>query len=154
MGLISDLKCRWNVLVQELDAETGEVISEQRTHNIVTTAGLAEIGRRVALIAPSGEDQFAAGSGDATPAVDDTALETQEYIGNISAAEGGASGSVFRFVLPSTECNGDTLTEVGLFTVDDVLIARALLETKIEKTSGKAVAFVWTWTFANAVAEE
>ena len=137
-------------MVQEIDTVTGAVIAEQRTHNIVTTAGLAEIGKRVALIAPEGEDQFVVGSGDNTPVVGDTALETEEYRANISAAEAGAATSTFRFVLPSTECNGDTISEVGLLQYDDTLLARAVLSSPVSKTSGKAVAFVWTWTFANA----
>lgn len=150
MGVTSDLEMKWNVRVLELDAETGEVISEQHTHNIVTTAGLAEIGKRVALIAPEGEDQFVVGTGNNTPVVGDTALETETYRANISAAEAGVASSTFRFVVPSTECNSTTLKEVGLLQYDDTMIARAVLATGIAKTSGKAVAFVWTWTFANA----
>jgi len=49
------MRARWNVLVQVFDEATGEVLEEQRVHNIVTTVGLTEIGRRVALIAPPGK---------------------------------------------------------------------------------------------------
>ena len=145
-----DMRARWNVLVQVFDEATGEVLEEQRVHNIVTTVGLTEIGRRVALIAPPGEDQFAVGDGDTAPTLNDTALENQLYLGQISRAEGGASGSVFRFVLPSTELDGSTIKEVGLFTSEGLMIARAVLATPQTKTAGKGIAFIWQWTFANA----
>lgn len=145
-----DMRARWNVLVQVFDEATGEVLEEQRVHNIVTTLGLIEIGRRVALISPPGEDRFAVGDGDTTPTVNDIALINELYKGQISKAEGGASGSALRFVLPSTVLDGSTIKEVGLLTAEDILIARAILDTPITKTASKGVAFAWSWLFANA----
>lgn len=146
----AEVVTRWNVTVMEIDADSGALIQAQRIHNVVTDAGIQEIGRRVALIAPAGEDQFAVGTGTTAATTSDTSLETETYRANVSAEEGGSSGATFRFVLPSTACNGTTITEIGLLQYDDTLLARAILDTPITKTSGKAVAFVWNWTFMEA----
>lgn len=150
MGLIfSDIEGRWNVRAVIYDLETGHIIGERRTHNIVTDTGLTEIARRIALIAPAGEDKFSVGEGTTEPEATDTEMEAPLFTGNISRAKGGTKSALLSFVLPNNAIVGEDISEVGILTWDNDLIARAVLSSPITVEANKGIAFQWTWTLAN-----
>ena len=145
------LRVRPNVRILVIDVESGQIVRELRTHNIVTNAGLDAIARRVALIAPPEQDQFAIGTGSTAPAVTDTELVNEVYRSGISSASQGVATTTFNYLLPATVCNGETLREAAIMDYLGNVLAR-IVHTAQVKSNSLQVLYLWQWTFANVTA--
>ena len=121
-----------NVTIEIIDAKTKEVIDVRRTHNLVTIEGLNWLA---AIIAGSETrpTNIALGTGLTAPAGSDTALENQVYTATIDRRLLDSSKVTHRIFVPTSEANGNTLAEEGLFR-GSLLIARAAIDPAIVKT--------------------
>jgi hypothetical protein len=93
--------------------------------------------------------QFKMGVGSATPAVTDTALQTPVggfygYVATYPQFDTVNQLIKTRGFIPSTDLNGNTLTETGEFNTDltPVLFSRSVF-TGITKTSAVEIAIIW-----------
>jgi hypothetical protein len=150
---------RVNVHVQVWDASTltleqaaragrGRLLRASRGHNLVTTSGRNLLRDLLNDDAISGITEFALGT-DGTAAVNaDTALGAEVLRDAITNTTKDIYKLTAQYFLSSTALNGTTIREGGLFTDEDTLFARYVLDTPIApKTSGIAVTFTWDITF-------
>ena len=145
------LKVKPNVRILVIDVESGQIVRELTTHNIVTNKGLDAIARRTALIAPLEQDLFAIGTGSTAPAVTDTELVNEIYRSGVSSASQGVATSTFNYLLPATVCNGETLREAAIMDYQGNVLAR-IVHTAQVKSNSLQVLYLWQWTFANVTA--
>lgn len=117
------------------------------THNLVTEGGLDVIG---GLLAGASNAQplthLSVGTGTNPPAVTDTGLQLQVFIGPLTRTGRGARPGemIAEYYLQRVQANGhDKLTEIGLWS-DGVLYARALIPGGIPKSKDYSVTFIWT----------
>lgn len=120
------------------DARTGAVIPGESgvVHNIVTDVGLAQLAKVLVQAAYTTNFQVAVGTGTNTPAAGDTALQTQVFIALVTSQTFSGAVASYKLFLDTTQANGNTLSEVGLFH-NSGLIDHALLSPTIIKTSAK-----------------
>lgn len=140
-----------NVLIEVLDKETWRVKRTIRAHNLVTSLGLDEIGRRVALEFPVGRDQFAVGDGTTAVTVADTALDNELLSDTMGTEQPATASCIFQYLLGGSTVDGESLTEAGIFNADDELMARVVHEAVV-KGADEAINYTWTFTFGNPVA--
>lgn len=124
------------------------------TGNVITTNGLKIILNRAFKATPdyNAPTVFKIGTGTTTPAVGDTDVETGVNI-NGGATKTFVTGypsldetniqATIRCLLDTTEANGSSLTEFGLFNTDGspLMFSHAVF-TAITKTSSVQVSFV------------
>jgi hypothetical protein len=95
---------------------------------------------------------FKVGTGTSTPTVSDTDLQTAITIGG-NPTKGIAAGyptldestfvSTIRCLLLTTECNGNSLTEFGLFNTDGTAkMFSRIVHTPITKTSSVQIVYI------------
>jgi hypothetical protein len=114
-------------------------------HNLVTQAGFNMVRDFLANLAPSGLRYFALGTGVAVPTPTDTALGAELLRDIFTGYTIGTGVLTFTYFLGTTIANGNTLSEIGLFTTvtGGILFARALLSPVIVKTVSRQVTFTW-----------
>lgn len=141
-----------NVRVDVFDAATGALLESQEIHNLVTTAGLNLLKTAMATGACAYPGWFAFGTSSTPAAAGDTALGAEVFRDVItsSAVDPSNPTLTLQYYLTSASANGNTLTEVGLFTAATLgtLYAHVILATSIPKTNLIAVSFTWTLTWA------
>ena len=157
------------VLIPNLEIEIrdkdGTLIDVVKTHNMITTSGLAQfrdligypnLPNRLPTEAIVGftPSHIAIGSGSTIPSMAQTTLITEVFRNVVTrrAAEGDDKIHYQLFV-DTTEANGggtQLLNEAGLFSVlvGGTLWARAI-HTQITKTSSISVTYNWRITLAN-----
>lgn len=148
MIIQDSVKLYANVCIQVLDKRTMAVKRTVRAHNIVTSLGLDEIGRRMALELPIGPDQMAVGDGTTAAAVTDIALVNQLLIDTMGTESGATASTIFQYLLGGSAVDGESLTEAGIFNADDELMARVVHEA-IVKGTDEAINYTWIFTFGN-----
>jgi hypothetical protein len=110
---------------------------------------------------PSGRaaSYLAVGDDNATsPAYDDTALNNEVYRTSVTDSNDDGTALELTTFLDSTEANGHTLREVGLFTADvgegadggDGLLLNHSLVDPVEKTSANALTITVRLTYSAA----
>lgn len=127
------------ITVETRDARTGERIEHECgvTENIVPDAGLAELAKLLTKYTPTTGYQIKVGTGTNTPASTDTNLQTPVFTELITSSS--SAGAIFtaKLFLDTTDANGNTLTEAGLFH-NGVIIDRSLI-TSVVKDATKTV---------------
>ena len=122
--------------------------------NIVTNNGLKIALNRTFKATPdySAPTKFGVGTGTGTPATSDTALGTivaidggnyKDFVSGYPSLDETNLQSTIRCLLLSTEANGNSLTEFGLFNTDGTpkLFSRSVF-TAISKTTSVQVTFI------------
>lgn len=142
----------WDVSTPELlmaaRVGAGRKIAEEWGHNRVTHAGREMLRDLLAGDAGlSGITDFAFGTGDTAAAFGDTVLEAQIFRSAVSDLVKDTLRLTAKYFLSSTQLNGETIREAGLFSDEDTLFARYVLPTPIAKTAVIAVTFTWGITF-------
>jgi hypothetical protein len=135
-----------NVTVTVHDASTGEVLGEQRAHNLVVNDGLNLIRDLLEGTATGPITHFALGT-DSTPVTaSDTALGVEVFRDVLAGTTANAQQLVLSYYLNSADANGNTLSEAGLFNAASAgtMFARVALSPPIAKTAAVAVSFFWT----------
>lgn len=148
MKIESSLGIKTNVRIDVIDKATGRIKRTVNAHNIVTSLGLDEIARRVALEAPVGPDKLAVGTGTTAAAIADTALETQQFIDTMNTEKPATASTHFQYLLGGTAVDGLSLTEAGIFNADGQLLARVVHEAQV-KGVDEAICYTWTFVFGN-----
>jgi hypothetical protein len=152
MRLHDIVRTRDNVTIDVVDVLTGRVVHRERGHNLVMNGGLNLLRDFLAGDAVAGATHFALGTGNTAAALADTGLAAEVHRGPVALAVKTAQAVTLRYYISSTQLNGTTIREAGLFNAASLgtLIARYVLGTPISKTSSIAVVFSWDVSWANA----
>lgn len=135
----------------EYDVESNEEMSREVSKNLTLLAG-----KRLGLELIFGNhthfvQYLAAGDNATIPALADVTLYNELLRGTITSAvfdDDGANGlATIRYVMGTTQGNGETFREAGLFNDNDVMYARVVHSDKA-KTSSKIIIYQWDLTFA------
>lgn len=142
---------RPNVHVLVEDARTGARLAEHHSRNKVVSAGVAVVRDLILNVGPA-PGYIALGTGTTVAASKDTQLETEVYRAAVTRKLANALTPTFKLFVPSTDANGFTIAEVGLFVnatyADNVplgggtLFARGLI-TPIAKDSSVQITISW-----------
>lgn len=148
VGGLDLVHARANVLVETVDARSGRVLFLARSHNLVTDAGLNLLrdlvyGDGVTIT------HGAVGTDATTPDPSDTTLAAETVRDLIAQRTKAAQELVVKFVVGSTQGNGTTLREAGLFNAASAgtLYAR-VTPTAVVKTDAILVIYTWTLGWA------
>lgn len=144
------LRIRGAITVETRDAATGTLIPEESgtVDNIITNSGLTEIAALVAQLAYSTGFQIGVGTGGIAPAATDTALTTSLFQAAVTSQNASGAVATFKLFLDTTQCNGSTLAEAGLF-FNTIMVDHALLSPPVAKNSSKTVTVTVTLTFSS-----
>ena len=118
------------------DAKPKEGVDTRAMHNLMTTSGLNWV-RDLMGGTETRATKIALGTGDASPAVSNTALDTQVWgtgtEGVIDRRIATAQKMTHKIFLGSADANGNVLAEEGLFR-GTLLLARTLISPAITKS--------------------
>lgn len=148
--MIETLSTGGNVRIDVIDIKTGLVKRSQVAHNIVTRAGLNELGRRMCLEGPIGPDQFAVGTGITAATIEDTGLEAQKLIDVMGTEKPATASTIFQYLIGGSALDGLSLTEAGIFDADGILLCRVVHAPEV-KGVDETINYTWTWSYANAL---
>jgi len=143
------LGIRANVTIEGFEAQTGRQVSVQHGHNLVVAVGrnlLRDFLNDDMNI--SGITDFALGSSATAAASTDVALGSETLRNAITQTVKSPSALQLKYFLSSTQLNGTTIREAGLFS-DTTLFARYILSPEIVKTSALVFTFSWVITFSS-----
>lgn len=134
----------------------GQVISEQRLHNLTVAAGLNLLRDFLrGTPAVTGLNYFALGIGTTAAADGDTTLQTEVYRDAFTQTSVAAKSLTIKYYLSSTQANGNTISEAALVgngatstPNSGALFARSVF-TGDAKTSAQAWTFTWTITLTD-----
>ena len=120
---------------------------------MVVAAGLAGIALAAAGTATQIPSHLAAGTGSTAITLGDTSLENE--VGSrvlLGSTTGSGYVSTFKGTFGSSELNGNTLSNVGLFDAAAAgnLLSAYILASTIAKTTSISLTISWTWAFENA----
>ena len=134
-----------NVVVQQFDAKTGELLHTQKTHNLVVNSGLNVLRDALRTGTCSPLTQFALGSFNTVVTAAQTGLQ-QELLkaAFTSPIVSNEQQLVVFYYLTSATLVGSTIREAGLFTQNNTMYARVVLPTPITKTNLIEASFTWT----------
>lgn len=131
------------LVVEDIVAGTKKVFEEK---NKIVNNGLQSVAKLIggdATAMPISQIGF----GDGTGATVGTETQlTNQFLKNIDSVVFPTSNKAqFNFSLGANECNGLTITELGLFTTDGALFSRKD-RSPIIKTSSVIITGIWTIT--------
>lgn len=134
-----------NVIVSQYDANTGELLHTQRTHNLVVNSGLNLIRDAVHTGTCSPLTKFGLGTSSTAVTSAQTTLQAELFKHYLtSPPTSNAQQLVMFYTLTSAYGNGQTIREAGLFAENGTMYARVVLPTPIPKTSAIEASFTWT----------
>lgn len=146
------LKLKGKFFLQCIDKITGDVVHEYTDNNLIV-----DLGRHAAVLLLGGDPSASAatkigvGTSNTAATNADTSL-TGAFIKNLNTAgtvNAYTTNTVtFGYQVDTTEANGMTIWEFGLFTTSSVLIARKVLSSSIAKNNAFAIAGYWTLTIS------
>ncbi len=141
-----------NLAVEVNDADTGELLHREELHNLVVDSGLNLIRDLLDGDAPAGLTHMAVGTGSTAAAAGNTTLGTEVYRGAVTQRVSTSKTLVVKWFVSSTQANGSTLAEAGIFNAASAgtMFARAVLATTISKSSAITVSLTWTINLAAA----
>jgi len=115
----------------------GQIVGQRYLKNLITDGGLNWFRDLTGGIVGRADAQ-AVGTGTTAAAAGDTALETSVLKKTIDRRLDSDKAITFQTLILTTEANGSSLSEIGLFS-GDVLIARAIISPAIDKDSSMQV---------------
>lgn len=144
----SPLNVDVNVHVQVRHSVTGELLHEERGHNLIVLSGRNLIIDFLAGDDPDPIRYFALGSGTLPVQDTDTEMVNEVLREPIVQKIKSDSQITFKYFLGSSLLNGVTITAAGLFNkpAGPVLFARYLLASPIVKDNSKVFTFGWVIT--------
>lgn len=118
----------------------GKVVQEIRFTNTITSSGKNIVIKGLLGSIPSPQiTHIAVGKGTTAPTVNDTQLESQVAIGEVSSStEASSTEGKFIGIFADSEVAADTYTELGIF-VGSTLFGRAVPSQPLVKTSGNDI---------------
>jgi len=127
----------------------GKVDQHYHRGNLVVNSGLQLLGALLVGTSNERAGQIAVGTGTAAPQPTDTALGNEVIRGAFTSTWQSGSQLILSYFLDTTQANGQTLTEAGLFGTNNTLIARVTYPP-IVKDENTAVLYQWTLLFGAA----
>jgi len=124
-----------------------ELVQESRTHNLIVASGLDYIRDMLEGVVPR-PDTIKVGTGSTAVLSTNTDLETSVFSKVISRRYPEAAKITYQMLMETSEGNGNTIAEVGLFG-SSTLIARAVISPTIAKTSAILLTVAHEITIAN-----
>jgi hypothetical protein len=125
----------------------GQWVREHRQvmHNMVTLAGFNLVRDLLGNVAVPGLSYFGLGTGTTAPVITDAALEAEVFRDALTGLTFDAGLLTASYFLGAASANGNTLSEIGLFThaAGGTLFARALLSQPFAKTVDRQATFNW-----------
>ena len=139
-----NIKATGHFLMEVIDVVTGEVIDRYEANNLVVNSGLLNVTRLLGGD-PAGSKltHISVGTNGAPPALTDTAITGAFSKAIDSVAYVGNNIVQYIYSIGSSEANGMTIQEAGLFNNSGVLFARKQ-RSPIVKTSAVALQGIWT----------
>ncbi len=147
--MMADNVIAWaNVLIEARNVETGQVIFRDRRHNLAVLAGRNLIRDALAGDPVAGLSHFAVGTGSTSVTPTDTTLQAEVLRQPIQTKTKDTAKLQIVHYLSSTEANGNTLTEAGLFNdpVAGTMYAR-VTHSGIVKSPAVAITYTWDLTW-------
>ena len=148
-------KIKTNLTIDIHDAKTMEIIETIKDHNLITTAGKNLVRDLLGIaVGITGINYFAVGTDNTSPSVTDTTLGAEVFRNTFTDVVYSSAKVTFKYFLGSTEANGNTLVEAGLFgdnataSTDSGTLFSHVTYTPIVKTSALAVTFSWDITIS------
>ena len=114
-------------------ADRCELVAESKTHNRVVAVGLDLVRDLLGGVKPR-PDTIKVGTGTTAVLATDTDLETSVFQKVISRRLLEDARITFHMLMETTEGNGNTISEVGLFS-GSTMVNRSILSPTIAKTS-------------------
>lgn len=141
----------WDASTPALEAAaragSGRLLALEAGHNRVPTGGRNLLRDLLNGDALSGITEFAIGDDNTATSNNDTELGNELLRATLTSTSKDTLKLTAQYFLASTLLNGETLREAGLYTDEDTLFARYVLDTEIEKDNTIAVTFTWEITF-------
>lgn len=126
--------------------KNGNVVIDE-DHNLIVSTGLQSAAKAIGGDANFVASKVAVGEDNTPPDVSDAMPLLNQFVKSVSTTTYPETNSVqFDFIIESTEANGTSITEFGLVTANDTLIARRVVST-IQKTSDFNIQGYWKLTF-------
>ena len=144
MKLSENISTKYNVKATARDVRTGEIVATAYGKNLLVNTG-RQVIRDVIAGAARRPNEIAIGDDDTSPGSGDTDLGNNVLQKTIDRRVQETYGIEFQVLIETSEANGTTIKEAGLF-LDSTLIARALLSPAITKTALIEVTISYTCT--------
>ena len=141
---------RGELEIEVRDAKTDRLIRHDLIKNKVVDTGL-DLVRDLMLGNNFAPTHIAVGTNNTAPVAGDTTLNTEVFRNVITRRIVASKQAKFQLFITSSEANGNTLVEAGIFnqaTVGDML--SRVTFTDIIKTSALTVTLTWTITLSEA----
>ena len=136
------MQLKANVKITVMDKDNW-IIDELEEHNLVVNTGLNWARDRLAGLAPDPARFIAIGTGNTAVTAGDTELEAEVHRSILTGSSAQENFKItFTQFLTTLEADGEELREVGLFSTDGVLIARAT-HAAINKSTAITVSYQW-----------
>lgn len=147
-----EFKLSGHVVLYATDISTGIRKKILDNHNLIVNDALLITARLLSNIDAEPLTHIGFGTSNIPPAITDSSL-SDAYMKEIDGSAVGSDDKscTFMFSLDTSEDNGVTISEIGLFTASETLFARRVLDVPIEKTEN--IAFDGTWTINIAQSE-
>lgn len=144
------IKLKANVRIEVNDAKTGRLLESRNVHNLVVDAGIALILDRIfndTLTSLQFITHLAVGTSATAAAAAQTALVAETFRDSLTQVTRSGNVLTVRQFLSSTQANGSTLQEAGIFNASSggTMLARAIY-TGIVKDATRTVTFIWSFT--------
>lgn len=133
------------------DKKTKKVIRDVDLKNMIVVNGFYDIVRLLGTQGGAGITKFGVGTSDTPAEETDTSLSNQQTkLIDSNVIEASQKAITYNFDIETSEYNGTTINEFGLFYVDngnDTLFSRRVLDAPIVKTINIAITGTWTISF-------
>lgn len=147
---VGQVDLRQNVLIEVHDARTGRLLESELAKNSIILAG-RNLVRDVLRGSDPAPTHSAVGTNSTAVADSQTALLAEVHRNVITQRIADTSKLTWKFFLPSTAANGNTLREAGIF---NAATAGAMLSrvtfAEIIKTTSISVTFTWVHTITSS----
>lgn len=144
------LKLRGELTVEIRNAITGRLKSKKTYRNLVVTAAKSSIAAALSGNVGNGKGQIrycAVGTGTSSPALGNTALQTELYRKQVSIRSSSGNVATFKTFFNQTEANG-ALKEAGLFgelATDTANSGTLFCRVNINRTKSSNDTLTLTW---------
>lgn len=127
---------KYNATIRRINRNTGEIIDEERIHNIVVNDGLERVARRLFSNATDFFDYLAIGTGTTSATASDSALETEQKREQATVSYEASYKAKFEKVFTFNSGESFNITEAGIF--DDATASGSTMFNRLVFTA-KAV---------------
>jgi hypothetical protein len=147
-------KANANVKIEVIDVNTKEILQVIEKHNLVVTLGRSLICDLLAMtVGVTGLNYFAVGLSTTAVTLADIKLGTEEFRDSFTKVTVSGNNVKYQYYLASSDANGHTLTEAGLFgdnatgTADTGTLFARVTHDGISKAINVAINYSWDITF-------